>query len=652
MLYGPHGAPDFFTDDDIDTFFATAWKVHYNSEPHRRAPDRPEAALGAHGRRRGRAAPVATSTTTPTPSARSTSPATCRSSSAPTARASAASSARRRSSRPSSGRWASSRPATPCASCRSRWRRRAGGSTMRRSARSTRSRADAAYAPLRVAAATLVADPRDQRRGRGPPGGRHPPGRRRLPAGRVRAAGARPGLRFRVHALMQALAARAAARASSTSRPASARCRSTTTTARLPRERLLAAAGRGRGDAAARPTTSRCRRASSTCRCPGTIRRRGSRSEKYMQSVRADAPWCPSNIEFIRRINGLDSVDDVQRIVFDASYLVLGLGDVYLGAPVATPLDPRHRLVTTKYNPARTWTPENAVGIGGAYLCVYGMEGPGGYQFVGRTVQMWNRFRADAPTSATASPGCCASSTRSASIRSASEELLAFRAAFPRGRRRAEDRGDDVPVRRLPRVPRRQRRVDRGVPRAPAGGLRRGARALGRAAAAARGRRRAAPPTQRQRARRARSPSAPPSPAASGRSPFRPGTRVAAGDRLVVLETMKMETPVLAPAAGVVVAVLLRARRAGAPGSDADGSARRRVGARSARFVTSCESPSPRPRGAPLVQHPRIQVGCGRGAAAGCSSTRNGPPARRQPTRAIQVCGRAVAGATSVATGA
>jgi urea carboxylase len=115
--------------------------------------------------------------------------------------------------------------------------------------------------------------------------------------------------------------------------------------------------------------------------------------EKYMQSVRADAPWCPSNIEFIRRINGLDTVEDVKRIVFGASYLVLGLGDVYLGAPVATPIDPRHRLVTTKYNPARTWTPENAVGIGGAYLCIYGMEGPGGYQFVGRTCQVWNTFR-------------------------------------------------------------------------------------------------------------------------------------------------------------------------------------------------------------------------------------------------------------------
>ncbi|MFC4107975.1 urea carboxylase [Micromonospora zhanjiangensis] len=113
---------------------------------------------------------------------------------------------------------------------------------------------------------------------------------------------------------------------------------------------------------------------------------------RYTAGVRDDAPWCPWNIEFIRRINGLASVDDVYRTVFDAEYLVLGLGDVYLGAPVATPLDPRHRLVTTKYNPARTWTAENSVGIGGAYLCVYGMEGPGGYQFVGRTTQVWRTY--------------------------------------------------------------------------------------------------------------------------------------------------------------------------------------------------------------------------------------------------------------------
>jgi len=115
--------------------------------------------------------------------------------------------------------------------------------------------------------------------------------------------------------------------------------------------------------------------------------------ERYMSSVRADAPWCPDNIEFIKRINGLSSIEDVQRIVFAARYMVLGLGDVYLGAPVAVPLDPRHRLVTTKYNPARTWTPPNVVGIGGAYLCIYGMEGPGGYQLFGRTVQVWNSYR-------------------------------------------------------------------------------------------------------------------------------------------------------------------------------------------------------------------------------------------------------------------
>jgi urea carboxylase len=114
---------------------------------------------------------------------------------------------------------------------------------------------------------------------------------------------------------------------------------------------------------------------------------------RYMASVRDDAPWCPDNIEFIRRVNGLESAEDVRRIVFDARYLVLGLGDVYLGAPLATPLDPRHRLVTTKYNPARTWTPPNVVGIGGAYLCIYGLEGPGGYQLFGRTVQVWNSYR-------------------------------------------------------------------------------------------------------------------------------------------------------------------------------------------------------------------------------------------------------------------
>lgn len=152
---------------------------------------------------------------------------------------------------------------------------------------------------------------------------------------------------------------------------------------------------------------------------------------RYQELVRPDAPWCPSNIEFIRRINGLPDEAAVRRVVFDASYLVLGLGDVYLGAPVATPIDPRHRLVTTKYNPARPWTPENAVGIGGAYMCIYGMEGPGGYQLFGRTLPVWNRWRR---TEAFTENTLLRLFDQIRFVPVSEEELLDARAAFPHGR--------------------------------------------------------------------------------------------------------------------------------------------------------------------------------------------------------------------------
>lgn len=113
---------------------------------------------------------------------------------------------------------------------------------------------------------------------------------------------------------------------------------------------------------------------------------------RYRQSVRDTAPWLPNNVEFIRRINGLDSVEAVRDTLFAARYMILGLGDVYLGAPCAVPVDPRHRLLTSKYNPARTYTAEGTVGIGGVYMCIYGMDSPGGYQLVGRTLPIWNKF--------------------------------------------------------------------------------------------------------------------------------------------------------------------------------------------------------------------------------------------------------------------
>jgi urea carboxylase len=119
---------------------------------------------------------------------------------------------------------------------------------------------------------------------------------------------------------------------------------------------------------------------------------------KYTRSVRPEAPYLPSNIEYVAANNGLEGdTEAVRSTVFAASYMVLGLGDVYLGAPCAVPMDPRHRLVTSKYNPARTFTPEGAVGIGGVYMCIYPMESPGGYQLVGRTLPIWNAFTRAGP---------------------------------------------------------------------------------------------------------------------------------------------------------------------------------------------------------------------------------------------------------------
>lgn len=114
--------------------------------------------------------------------------------------------------------------------------------------------------------------------------------------------------------------------------------------------------------------------------------------ERYKETVRETAPWLPNNVDFIQRINGLASREAVRDIIFDASYLILGLGDVYLGAPCAVPVDPRHRLLSSKYSPARTFTAEGTVGLGGMYMCIYGMDSPGGYQLVGRTLPIWNTF--------------------------------------------------------------------------------------------------------------------------------------------------------------------------------------------------------------------------------------------------------------------
>ncbi len=250
----------------------------------------------------------------------------------------------------------------------------------------------------------------------------------------------------------------------------------------------------------------------------------------------------------------------MREIVFGAEYLVLGLGDVYLGAPVAVPVDPRHRLVTTKYNPARTWTPENAVGIGGAYLCIYGMEGPGGYQFVGRTVPVWSTYGRARRTSA-AEPWLLRWFDRISWYPVGADELLELRAEARAGR--FEPRIDDG---------RFSRRVHhefvtghspgiaefRTIAR---GGVLRGARPLGglgrvhpRARARRGGGRRRPRPRNAARRRVRGGGDAPRLRGPDHRR--RRGDRVAPGDTVATLEAMKTESAVPCPVAGTVPRVV------------------------------------------------------------------------------------------------
>jgi urea carboxylase len=380
VLYGPHGAPDFFTDDDIETLFEASWKVHYNSDrtgvrligprPRWARKDGGEAGLHPSNLHDNAYAVGAMDFTGDMPILLGP-------------------------DGPSLGGFVC--PAVVASAELWKIGQLRAGDTVRfrtvTNARATQMarEADEAIASLTGRLPSLVVEPRE------------PAVLGTVGSAVYRGSGDRYllvetganeldlNLRFRIHALEQRLRDERLKGIVDIT-PGIRSLQIHYDSRALPREALIAAleaCERALPDLEDLTIPTRTVHLPLSWEDPATL----LAIRKYMQSVRADAPWCPSNIEFIRRINGLDSIDTVRQIVFDASYLVLGLGDVYLGAPVATPIDPRHRLVTTKYNPARTWTAENSVGIGGAYLCVYGMEGPGGYQFVGRTVQMWNTYR-------------------------------------------------------------------------------------------------------------------------------------------------------------------------------------------------------------------------------------------------------------------
>ena len=414
----------------------STWKVHYNSSRTgvRLIGPRP------HWARAMAARPDCiprTSTTTPTRSARSTSPATCRSSSVPTAPVPGRV---RLPVRGDPGRSVEDRPAR----ARRRVRfvavddeaRAAPSSTrMRRSRACGRPRASP-RGRARLATHSAILG-RRERTGARPRGGLPAPGRpqRLVEYGPQRA---RSGTAHPRPCADAGPAGASACPASSTSRRASARCRCTSTPRRSSRMPTCCCERRdGRGAAAGCDDfeiPSRVVHLPLSWEDPAIYS-----DHREVHAVGARRRALVSGQHRIHPPHQRPGLDRRRaRIVFDARYLVMGLGDVYLGAPVATPVDPRHRLVTTKYNPGahldaaerrrhRRRLPVHLRHGGTGRLPALRPHHPG--------VEHLSRRPRRSPT---ASPGCCGSSTRSGSTRSATRSCLDLRAETEAGRFEAD----------------------------------------------------------------------------------------------------------------------------------------------------------------------------------------------------------------------
>ena len=258
---------------------------------------------------------------------------------------------------------------------------------------------------------------------------------------------------------------------------ASARCRCITTTARCRRRSCSTLLRRSKQSLPRESMTSRSPRASSSCRCPGTTRRPGWRSRNTCSRCARMRPGAPATSNSSAASTDSTAIDDVKRIVFEASYLVLGLGRRLPGragchAARSAPPAGHHQIQSGAHLDAgerRRHRRRLSVRLrhGGARAATSSSAAPA------RCGTPSARRR----NSQRASPGCCASSTRSASTRSARAELLEFRAGFrarPGAARTSEH--DIFRLRRLPALPGRQRRRHRAPQGAPARRFRGGAR--------------------------------------------------------------------------------------------------------------------------------------------------------------------------------
>ena len=442
--------------------------------PHRRAARGPAAASGRAPTAARRDCTRRTSTTTPIRLARSTSPATPRSCSAPTVPASAASSARSPSSPPTGGSSGSCARVTRCGSCPIR----AADAPSR--ARVGHQRVGAATPVVRGPAATVTTACSRRRAGDGAPAVTY----RRSGDDNVLVEYGDMvldlALRARVHALHERLA------------DARGRCR-----AGHPRPH----AGNPVAAGARRP-----RRAADRPAARPAVRARG-RPARHLGTRRAE-PVGPAAADLGRpRDPGGDRALHLRgarrRAVVPVEHRIHPPGQRF-GVARTTSWTPCSRRSTSRSasatsTSARPSPPRSIRGTGWSPPSTT-RPAPGPRRTrsasAARTCAS-TAWRGPAATSSSVAPrrcgagigtprrssraarGCCASSTASPGIRCSAEELLDLRADLAAGRGSVDITDGHVLARRARTVPRRQRRVDRGVPGRAGRGVRRRARGVG-----------------------------------------------------------------------------------------------------------------------------------------------------------------------------
>lgn len=104
-----------------------------------------------------------------------------------------------------------------------------------------------------------------------------------------------------------------------------------------------------------------------------------------------------TDLEYGARTNGFESVQAFIDHLSGNPWIVTMLGFVP-GLPFCYQLEPRERQIEVpKYVRPRTFTPERAFGIGGAFSVIYPVQGAGGYQLYGMSATPVLNVRQDHP---------------------------------------------------------------------------------------------------------------------------------------------------------------------------------------------------------------------------------------------------------------